>query len=57
MAPAQSSATTRAARPLDMPRIPRAAVIGIGVFLLTFAVVRNLDVDVTWIHWLASDTA
>ena len=40
-----------------MPRIPRAAVIGIGVFLLAFAVVRNLDVDVTWIHWLASDTA
>ena len=44
-------------RPLGMPRIPRAAVIGIGVFLLAFAVVRNLDVDVTWIHWLASDTA
>ncbi|HMR96270.1 MAG TPA: DUF2752 domain-containing protein [Microthrixaceae bacterium] len=44
-------------RPLDLPRIPRAAVIGFGVFLLAFAVVRNLDVDVTWIHWLASDTA
>lgn len=44
-------------RPLRLPTVPRGVVIGIGVGLLAFTVVRNLDVDVTWIHWLASDTS
>ncbi len=44
-------------RPFTLPKIPTAGWIAIGVFLLAFTVVRNLDVDVTWIHWLASDTS
>ncbi len=44
-------------RPLRLPTIPRPALVAIGVGLLAFTVVRNLDVDVGWIHWLASDTA
>ncbi len=44
-------------RPFTLPKVPTAGWIAIGVFLLAFTVVRNLDVDVTWIHWLASDTS
>lgn len=44
-------------RPFTLPKVPTAGWIAIGVFLLAFTVVRNLDVDVAWIHWLASDTS
>lgn len=44
-------------KPFTLPRIPRTGWIAIGVFLLAFTVVRNLNVDVAWVHWLASDTS
>lgn len=44
-------------KPFDLPRMPRTGWIAIGVFLLAFTVVRNLNVDVSWVHWLASDTS
>lgn len=44
-------------RPFTLPKIPTAGWIAIGVFLLAFTVVRNLNVDVAWVHWLASDTS
>jgi hypothetical protein len=44
-------------RPFRLPAVPRPVLVAVGVALLAFAVVRNLDVDVGWVHWLASDTA
>lgn len=44
-------------RPFTLPKVPRWGWIAIGAFLLAFTVVRNLDVDVAWVRWLASDTS
>ncbi|UDY35450.1 DUF2752 domain-containing protein [Dermatobacter hominis] len=44
-------------RPFRLPTLPRPALVAVGVALLAFTVVRNLDVDVGWVHWLAADAA
>lgn len=44
-------------QPRRLPTLPRPAIwVGLAL-VLAFTVVRNLPVDVGWIHWLASGTA